>query len=136
MATPLPRPGAELDGKQPVERKVTAATTASTLTAAAVAVLGLYVFHGDVPDWVTAVVGTLVTGALTFLAGYRAKRTPRLPAGALAVPQPLKFADRRPGRGGYEAPATPFEMPEMTAGPAQGAPPASTPAERDEPPLT
>ncbi|MCU1687793.1 MAG: hypothetical protein JWQ81_8532 [Amycolatopsis sp.] len=61
-----------------VERKVTAAGTAATLVAIVVSLLGLYVFHGDVPDWVIAAVGSIVTGGLTFAAGYIAKHTPRV----------------------------------------------------------
>jgi hypothetical protein len=61
-----------------VETKVKAATTAATLVSLAVSLLGLSVFHGAVPDWVTAVVGTAVTGVLTFTAGWLAKHTPRV----------------------------------------------------------
>lgn len=61
-----------------VEAKVKAATTAATLTGLAVSLLGLYVFHGVVPDWVTATAGTAITGALTFISGYLAKHTPRV----------------------------------------------------------
>ena len=60
-----------------VERKVKAASTAATIVAAVVSLLGLYVFHGDVPDWVSVAVGSLVTGGLTFFAGWWAKHTPR-----------------------------------------------------------
>lgn len=60
-----------------IEKKVTAASTASTLTTVAVAAVGLYVFHGIVPDWVTVVIEAAVTGGLTFVAGYWAKHTHR-----------------------------------------------------------
>lgn len=60
-----------------VERKVKAGTAAATLTAAVTSWLGLYVLHGTVPDWITATVGTLVTGGLTFLVAYRARHTAR-----------------------------------------------------------
>lgn len=70
---------------QPVERKVKAGTWAATLTAGVLSLLGLYVFHGVVPDWVSVLVETAVTGALTFLAAYRAKHTPRA---LQAVPPP------------------------------------------------
>jgi hypothetical protein len=62
-----------------VESKVKASTTAATLTTVVIAALGLYVFKGNVPDWVTLVIETAVTGALTFLAGWWAKHTHRAP---------------------------------------------------------
>jgi hypothetical protein len=62
-----------------VERKVKAATTAATATALVVSVLGLYVFHGVVPDWATVAIGSTATGVLTAAAGYLAKHTPRTP---------------------------------------------------------
>lgn len=102
-----------------VERKVKAAATAATLTSAAVSVLGLYVLHGTVPDWVTAVVGTAVTGALTAAAGWIARHTPRAPAAPTTPASPARF-----NAGGYIAPSTPFELPEVAGGPAQGAAPA------------
>lgn len=69
-----------------VERKVKAATTAATCVSVAVSLLGLYVFHGTVPDWAVAGVGSLVTGALTYLAGYIAKHTPRTIPGPPVAP--------------------------------------------------
>ncbi len=60
-----------------VERKVKAASTAAALVGIATTELGLYVFHGAVPDWATGAVGGIVTGALTFVAGWLAKHTPR-----------------------------------------------------------
>ena len=63
-----------------VETKVKASTTAATLTTVVIAALGLYVFKGNVPDWVTVVIETAVTGALTFVAGWWAKHTHRAPA--------------------------------------------------------
>lgn len=71
-----------------VERKVKAAGTAAFLVGLAVQLLGLYVFHGDVPDWVTAGVGSLVTGGLTFVAGWVARHTPRTIPPAPADPAP------------------------------------------------
>jgi hypothetical protein len=70
---------AEAELADVVERKVKAATTAATIVAAIVSVLGLYVFHGAVPDWATGAIGGIVTGALTFVAGWLAKHTPRTP---------------------------------------------------------
>lgn len=60
-----------------VERKVKAASTTAALVGIATTELSLYVFHGAVPDWVTGAVGGIVTGALTFVAGWLAKHTPR-----------------------------------------------------------
>jgi hypothetical protein len=71
-----------------VEAKVKAAATAATLVSLVVSLLGLYVFHGVVPDWVTAVVGTVVTGGLTFTAGWLAKHTPRTVAPPAAPVEP------------------------------------------------
>jgi hypothetical protein len=70
-----------------VEGKVKAASTTAALVGIATTELGLYVFHGAVPDWATGAVGGLVTGALTFIAGWLAKHTPRtLPAPPTAGP--------------------------------------------------
>jgi hypothetical protein len=71
-----------------VEAKVKAATTAATATSLVVSVLGLSVFHGVVPDWVTAVVGTAATGGLTFTAGFLARHTPRTVAPSTPVEPP------------------------------------------------
>ena len=60
-----------------VERKVKAASTTAALVGIVTTELGLYVFHGVVPDWATGAVGGIVTGALTFVAGWLAKHTPR-----------------------------------------------------------
>ena len=62
-----------------VEGKVKAASTTAALVGIATTELGLYVFHGAVPDWATGAVGGIVTGALTFVAGWLAKHTPRTP---------------------------------------------------------
>ncbi len=67
----------------PVETKVTAATTAAVLSSLVVWALDEYAFPADtVPGVVEAAVVLLVTGAVTFLAGYMAKHTrrPDLPA--------------------------------------------------------
>lgn len=60
-----------------VEGKVKAASTTALLVGIATTELGLYVFHGAVPDWATGAIGGIVTGALTFVAGWLAKHTPR-----------------------------------------------------------
>lgn len=62
-----------------VETKVKASTTAATITTVVIAALGLYVFKGNVPDWVTVIIETAVTGGLTFVAGWWAKHTHRAP---------------------------------------------------------
>ena len=65
-----------------VERKVKAATTVATVVGFVTTLLGSYVFHGTVPEWAVAGVGSVVTGALTFVAGWLAKQTPRTPSAA------------------------------------------------------
>jgi hypothetical protein len=72
-----------------VERKVTAAGTTAALVGIATTELGLYVFHGSVPDWATGAVGGLVTGALSFVAGWLTKHTPRTPAAPPAASPPV-----------------------------------------------
>lgn len=64
----------------PVETKVLASTVASVLTGYVVTLLGVYVFRGTVPAAVVDVAGALVTGAVTFGAGWLAKHTPRPPS--------------------------------------------------------
>lgn len=60
-----------------VEAKVKAATTAATIVAFVLSALGSYVFHGAPPDWAQVAVETIVTGALTFVAGWLARHTPQ-----------------------------------------------------------
>jgi hypothetical protein len=64
-----------------VEPKVKAATIASSATAAVLPfvlwLLAVYVFDGEVPLPVQGVVGSVVTGALTFAAGYWARHVDR-----------------------------------------------------------
>ncbi len=61
-----------------VETKVKAATAGAVLTAFALWVLARYVFKAeDVPGPVAAVVGLAITGAVTSIAGYVARHTPR-----------------------------------------------------------
>ena len=81
----------------PVERKVKAGTAAATLTAGVLSLLALYVFHGVVPDWVSASVETAVTGLLTFAAAWWAKHTPRaLPPAKPTVSGPGVLFDDEP----------------------------------------
>lgn len=62
-----------------VETKVKVGTATATGTSLIAALVGLYFFHGTVPDWLTVIVEAAVTGVLTFFAAYRAKHTPRPP---------------------------------------------------------
>jgi hypothetical protein len=61
----------------PVETKVSAATVAAVVSAFVVWVLRTYVFKGDVPPEVEALVGVAVVGATTFAAGWLSPHTPR-----------------------------------------------------------
>ena len=63
--------------KAPIEAKVTAATTAGTITAAALWVLHDYVFHTDVPSALSALLTIGITAGVTFAAGYFTRHTPR-----------------------------------------------------------
>lgn len=72
-----------------VEGKVKAASTTAAVVGIATTELGLYVFHGAVPDWATGAIGGIVTGALTFVAGWLAKHTPRITPSAPAAPPPV-----------------------------------------------
>lgn len=66
-----------MESEPVIERKVTAATIAATLTSAAVYLLAKYVVKGDVPEEAVGVVGVLVTSLVTFVAGYVARHTHR-----------------------------------------------------------
>jgi hypothetical protein len=61
----------------PVETKVQASTVAAGVSCLTLWVLGRYVFKGAVPDVVASWMYALVPGALTFVAGYFARHTPR-----------------------------------------------------------
>ncbi|MFF9688996.1 holin [Streptomyces sp. NPDC014623] len=69
----------------PIEAKVKAASTAAFLAGLVIAVLNAVVADnsllGPLPVWLQAPVLALVPTALTWLAGYRARHTPRGPAG-------------------------------------------------------
>jgi hypothetical protein len=65
----------------PVEAKVKAASTAAFLVGLLIAVLNAIVADnsllGPLPSWLQAPVLALVPAALTWLAGYQARHTPR-----------------------------------------------------------
>ncbi|MGW4239249.1 holin [Streptomyces sp. NPDC004749] len=69
----------------PVEEKVKAASAASFVVGIVVAVLNAVVADnsllGPLPVWLQSVILALVPTALTWLAGYQARHTPRGPAG-------------------------------------------------------
>lgn len=66
-----------LDAPDPVERKVKAASSGAAVAGLVLWVLQVYVFAGDVPDPVVVAVGALVPAVVAWVAGYRAKHTPR-----------------------------------------------------------
>lgn len=72
-----------------IEAKVKASTTAATVAAAVVGLLGAYVFHGNVPGWVQPIIGAVVTGGLTFAAGWLTKHTPRAADAVVAPVTPM-----------------------------------------------
>lgn len=67
-------------GDRIVEAKVKTSTAVATVTGLLVTLLATYVFRGDVPPvWaqvVQNVVGAVVPGLLTFIAGWLSKHTP------------------------------------------------------------
>jgi hypothetical protein len=77
LTTVLVHAEAELAAK--VENKVKAASTAATVAGFATSLIGALAFHGGtVPEVIAAAVGALVTGGLTFAAGWLSRHTPRL----------------------------------------------------------
>lgn len=56
----------------PVAPKVVAASTAAAVGGLVMWALGTYVFHGDVPEPVKAIVDIAVPGVLAFAAGWLA----------------------------------------------------------------
>jgi hypothetical protein len=60
-----------------IEKKVQTSTLTSAACGLLLYFLGQYVFKGDVPDVVVSWIYVLVPAALTFLAGYFTKHTPR-----------------------------------------------------------
>jgi hypothetical protein len=83
-----------------VETKVKAASTAAAITGLVLSLLGAYVFKGSVPEWGQAAIDTVVTGGLTFVAGWLAKHTPRVvdtPAAPVApAPAPVQAPSAQP----------------------------------------
>lgn len=67
----------------PVEAKVKAATTATFLVSLLLAVLNAVQADssllGPLPTWLQSVVIAVVPTAITFLSGWAARHTPRLP---------------------------------------------------------
>lgn len=67
----------------PVEAKVKAATTASFLVSLVLVVLNAVQADssllGPLPIWLQSIVVALVPTAITFLSGWAARHTPRLP---------------------------------------------------------
>jgi hypothetical protein len=59
----------------PVETKVQASTGAAALTSLGLWALGHYVFKNGVPDVIQSWAYVLISGAVTFIAGYLAKHT-------------------------------------------------------------
>jgi len=69
----------------PIEAKVQASTWAAAVSGLALWALGTYVFKGSVPDVVVSWTYVIVPAALTFMAGYAARHSPR-PDAPPAVP--------------------------------------------------
>ncbi len=89
----------EGDPLAPVERKVQASTAAAAVSGLALWILGRYIFKGSVPDVVASWVYVVIPSAITFMAGYAARHTPRpvppawaaktlIPPAAAAVTEP------------------------------------------------
>jgi hypothetical protein len=102
---------ADLETK--VEAKVKAASTASAATGFIVTLLGgLTVFHGGaVPSVITAAIGALVTGGLTFAAGYMAKHTPRAISSPTTAVPTVQLLDSTPAAPAVPAAAAPPATP-------------------------
>ncbi|MEU8272544.1 hypothetical protein AB0B89_36005 [Sphaerisporangium sp. NPDC049002] len=69
----------------PIESKVKAATAAATVSGFLVWLLGVYVFGGNVPLPVQALISLVVPAALTYIAGWQAPHTARTDPTALAA---------------------------------------------------
>lgn len=69
-----------------IEAKVRASTTAATVTALVLGLLGAYLWHGAMPGWVEPIVNAAVTGGLTFVAGWLSHHTPRAVDAGIAPP--------------------------------------------------
>lgn len=66
----------EPSSRAPVERKVNAASAGAAVSGFVLWALDAYVFHGDVPTAVVALVLVLVPAA-AWVSGYLARHTPR-----------------------------------------------------------
>jgi len=66
-----------LGSSGPIETKVSAATVAAVVSAFIAWVLRTYVFHGDVPPEVEALVTVVIVALSTFAAGWLSPHTPR-----------------------------------------------------------
>lgn len=85
----------------PVERKVTAASISAAVGGLIVWALQTYVFHGGaVPEQATWVIDLVISGAMSFVAGWVAKHTPRPPD----VPPPPPPAPPAPPASGVPGP--------------------------------
>ena len=73
----------------PVERKVTASTAAAGLSGLLLWAAGRWVFKGSVPDAVVSWVYVAVPAAITFVAGYQARHSPRPPVPPHRPPKTL-----------------------------------------------
>lgn len=60
-----------------IETKVKASTTAATITGAVTAWITSNVLPPADAPWLSLIIGGVVTGALTFLAGWMTRHTPR-----------------------------------------------------------
>lgn len=78
MTAPNPVKQLETGVFTAVETKVKSSAFAATVVSFVLSVLGYYVFKGGaVPAYLDIIVSTVVTGALTFVAGWLTKHTPR-----------------------------------------------------------
>jgi hypothetical protein len=77
---------AEVGAFHAVETKVKAASTTALVTSFAMDLVAKYVFPDGVPGWATALVSGAVVGGLTFVAGWLAKHTPRMPEETPKIP--------------------------------------------------
>ncbi len=60
-----------------VEAKVKTGAATAAIVGLLMTLLNAYVFKGNTPVWVEGVLGTLVTGGLTFAVGYLTRHTTR-----------------------------------------------------------
>lgn len=72
-----------------VEAKVKGGAAGAAVAGLVVWLLGAYVFPGDVPEPVRAVVDVVVPGVVAFAAGWLARHTPRTDPDAVPPGDPL-----------------------------------------------